>query len=66
MEKNKSGERKEIKEESKKKADYTAKVTQNRSTEKQGSQLGKKRSTKSRTNQKENKTTRRIEDKQSK
>ena len=37
MEKNKSGERKEIKEESKKKADYTAEVTQNidRSTEKQ-------------------------------
>ena len=37
MEKKKSGERKEIKEESKKKADYTVEVTQNidRSIEKQ-------------------------------
>ena len=50
----------QIKEESKNKADYTAEVTQNRSTEKQGSQSGdKKRSTKSRTKQEEDRATRR-------
>ena len=35
MEKNKSGEITEIKKESKRKADYTAEVSKNRSTEKQ-------------------------------